>query len=526
MNCLLKSFLVGLAGIQGVTLMAESRPKLVVGIMVDQLRTDYIENLRGMLSQGGFRRLMDNGVYFKDIDYMVPGGDAASASAVLQTGAYPRQNGVAGEKVFDPQSKSLKSVFHDDTYIGNFTNETYSPSSLRVTTFTDEIAVANKGKSKIHSISPNAAQAIVLAGHAGTSAFWINDETGRWSSSTYYSRPPVYLQNQNYNSPLISRLDTMRWMPLRKGEPYPDISSQESNSGFRHSFSRSDKDVFSLYKSSPYVNSDITQAAIEYVTGLSLGKEGEKTDVLNLGYNLNVYPAFSNDDYKFELQDAYLRLDKDLERLFNTLDREVGKDNVLIYLFSTGYFTEPKTDTETYKLPGGIFSVKRAVSLLNAFLVAKYGNGAFVDQYANGHIYLSKNLLEEKNLDPVKVAEESRDFLVKMSGVADAYTLADISSLAVSHLEAQRRAIDPKTAGDIILDFNPGWTVVDDSRYPSVNQDNKTTSYPGPGFIMGQGLSPQVIDETVEAVEIAPTLSRIMRIRSPNSAASKPLTLK
>ena len=226
------------------------------------------------------------------------------------------------------------------------------------------------------------------------------------------------------------------------------------------------------------------------------------------------------------MQDAYLRLDKDLERLFNTLDREVGKDNVLIYLFSTGYFTEPKTDTETYKLPGGIFSVKRAVSLLNAFLVAKYGNGAFVDQYANGHIYLSKNLLEEKNLDPVKVAEESRDFLVKMSGVADAYTLADISSLAVSHLEAQRRAIDPKTAGDIILDFNPGWTVVDDSRYPSVNQDNKTTSYPGPGFIMGQGLSPQVIDETVEAVEIAPTLSRIMRIRSPNSAASKPLTLK
>ena len=525
MNCLLKTFLVSLAGIQGLTLAASSRPKLLVGIMVDQLRTDYIEDLREMLGEGGFRRLMDEGVYFTDVDFKVPGGDAASASAIIQTGSYPKQNGISSSLVFDPNTNTLKSVFNDEAYIGNFTSETYSPSALRVTTLTDEITIENKGKSKIHSIAPDASQAIVLAGHTGNSAFWINDESGRCSSTTYYSPLPTILQNKNYNSPLISRLDTMRWMPLRKDEPYPYVSSDEIDMGFRHTFSRSDKDVFSLYKNSPYVNRDITDAAIEYLNNLNIGKNAETTDVLNLGYTLAVYPNSGNSNYRYELQDSYLRLDKDLQRLFSALDKQVGKDNVLVYLFSTGYFTEPSSDYEEFKVPGGTFSVKRALSLLNAFLSAKYGNGAYVNNFADHQVFFSKSVLEEKNLDINKVAEESRDFLVKMSGVSDAFILSDLMSLSGSHLDGYRKAVDPKTAGDIIIEFNPGWKVIDDSRYPPVTIDNKVTAYKAPGFIMGADIAPRKISDTVEAVSIAPTIAGKLRIRSPNSAETKPLDL-
>lgn len=524
MNCLLKSFLVGLAGIQGLSLVAETRPKLVVGIMVDQLRTDYIENLREMLSDGGFRRLMDQGIYFTDVDFQVPGGDAASASAIIQTGSFPKINGIGGSLVFDSNTNSLKSVFQDEAYIGNFTSETYSPAALRVTTLTDEIAIENQGKSLIHSIAPDAAQALVLSGHSGNSAFWINDETGRWSSTTYYSNLPNILQNKNYSGPLISRLDTMIWVPLRK-EPYPHVSSDNSNRGFRYTFSRSDKEVFDLYKSSPFVNADITDAAIDYLKDLRLGNHNDVTDVLNLGYSLSVYPNYDNENYRFELEDAYLRLDKDLERLFTSLDKQVGKDNVLVYLFSTGYFNEPAIDNPNYRLPGGTFSVKRALSLLNAYLSAKYGNGAYVNHYADHHIFLSKSLLEEKNLDIRTIAEESRDFLIRMSGVADVFTLADLISPSGSHLDGMRRAIDPKTAGDIILDFNAGWKVVDDSRFPPITYDNKTTAYNTPGFIMGAGIKPKEVIETIEAVSIAPTLAGKLRIRSPNSADSKPLSI-
>ena len=525
MKRLLSIMAVGLAGMQGITLTAESRPKLVVGIMVDQLRTDSLENLKGMLGNGGFRRLMDKGVYLKDVDFRVPYGDAASASAIIQTGDYPRHNGVSGEQIFDYSNKSLRPVFQDNAYIGNFTNETFSPAALRVTTLTDEIGVENKGKSKIHSIAPTPGQAIVLAGHSGNSAFWINDETGRWSSSTYYSNPPSAIQNRNYNSPLISRLDTMVWTPVRKGEPYPYVSTDDIREGFKYTFSRSDRDVFTLYKRSPFVNRDITDVATEYITGLNLGKNSETTDVLNLGYTLGVYPSIKDENYRYELEDAYLRLDKDLERLFNTLDKNVGTDNVLIYLVSTGYVSEPVIDNKQYRLPGGTFSVKRAMSLLNAYLAAKYGNGAYVDQYADGQIYLSHSTLEEKNLDFDKIAEESRDFLVKMSGVADAYTLGDLMSPALPQLEGWRLAIDPKYSGDVLLEFNPGWTVVDDSRFPPITQENKTNAYTSPGFIMGPGLLPQTIEETVDATAIAPTLAKTLRIRAPNSASTKSLSL-
>ncbi|MCH5239925.1 MAG: alkaline phosphatase family protein [Muribaculaceae bacterium] len=525
MKRLLTSVAVGLAGIQGIYPAGDSRPKLLVGIMVDQLRTDYLENLRDMFSTGGFRRLMDNGLFIKDLDFNVEPGDAASSSAIIQTGAYPRQNGVTGAFIYDPATKSLRPVFQDETFIGNFTNETYSPASLRVTTLTDELSVETSGKGRIHSIAPDPAQAIILAGHTGNSAFWINDETGRWSSTTFYSNPPAILQNRNYNSPLISRLDTMKWEPLRKSEPYPQVDSQQIKDGFRYTFPRSDRDVFNLYKHSPYINSDITQAATEYISELNLGKDRETTDVLNIAYTLAPFTNLNSESYRYELQDAYLRLDKDLEKLFSTLDKQVGKDNILVYLVSTGYFTEPAIDNAKYRLPGGTFSVKRATSLLNAYLAAKYGNGAFIDSFVDNQIYLSKPTLEEKNLDVNTVAQEAKDFLVRMSGVADAFTISELMSPAISQLEAMRESVDPKTSGDIYLLFNPGWKVIDDTRFPQIEKEHKTDAYLAPAFIMGQNIKSQIIEKPVEAVEIAPTIAGALKIRPPNSSNAKPIKL-
>ena len=215
-----------------------------------------------------------------------------------------------------------------------------------------------------------------------------------------------------------------------------------------------------------------------------------------------------------------------MEKLFDTLDKKIGKENVLVYLMPTSYFNEPAEDTFKYRLPGGTFSVKRALSLLNAYLAAKYGNGAYVDEYAFNSIFLNKNILEEKGLDALKVAEESRDFLVRMSGVADAYTSNELMSPSLKDLEEQRLALDPKTSGDIIIVFNPGWKVMDDSRFPSITLDNKTTGYQYPGFIMGKEVKPKVVEETVEAAVIAPTLAKTLRIRAPNSAKAKSLNLQ
>lgn len=518
MKRLLTTIMVGLAGIQGITLEAESRPKLVVGIVVDQLRTDYIESLREMLGQGGFRRLMNNGLYLTNIDFKIPNPDATSASAIIQTGAYPRKTGITGTDVYNPSTQTVGSVFNDPAFIGNFTSETYSPTALRVTTISDEIAVATEGESSIHSIAPDAETAIILSGHSGNSAFWINDDTGKWSSTTYYPSQPASLQNKNYNQPLVSRLDTMRWMPLKRGVKYPDISQTKSAAGFRYVFPRSDRNVYSLYKHSPYANSDITDAAIEYLRDLNLGKRTEGTDVLNLGYTLAAFPGTEGQDAKYANLDSYLRLDGDLNKLFNEIDRQVGLDNALIYLVSTGYVDEPGTDNSKYKLPTGNFSVKRALSLLNSYLSARYGNGSYIGKYHNSQIYLDSKAIEEKGLDRNKIAEDSRDFLMKMSGVSEAYTNNDLMSPAVPQLEGHRLATDPKFSGDLLLEFNPGWIVTDDSVYPPVVMDNKTTAYATPAFILGKGVKSEKIDTRQDAASIAPKIASLLRIRPPTGS--------
>lgn len=524
MSRLLKSVIISLASFQGITLAAQERPRLVVGIIVDQLRTDYLETLQDKFGDGGFRRLMEKGIFFKDIDFKVPDADAAVSTAIIQTGCYPRQNGIPSASIYDPSEKKSVSVFYDPAYIGNFTTETYSPAALRVTTLSDEIALEGNGSSVIHSIAPEPEQAIILAGHAGNSAFWFDDETGKWSSTTYYTSPPAVLQNKNYNSPLVTRLDTMKWIPSRPISSYPDVSSSRLREGFRYTFPRSDRDVFRLYRQSPYINAEITETATDYIKSLNLGKKPESTDVLNLGYTLASYPGINKGDGRYELEDSYLRLDSDLEKLFREIDRTVGMENVVVYLSSTGFFTEPERDLQQFRLPTGIFSVRRALSLLNSYLAAKYGNGAYVGQYSDGHIYLDRQSIEEHNLDLIKVSEDARDFLVRMSGVSDAYTVSDLQSPAVAQLEGHRLANDPKTAGDIILEFNPGWKVSDDTHYPAQEKKERTSAYPTPAFILGGNLPPQTIKHSVDAAVLAPTVARTLRIRSPNGAVEKPIS--
>lgn len=525
MNRFLTSVVVGLAGIQGLSLEASSRPKLVVGIVVDQLRTDYLELLQDKFGPGGFRRLMEQGAFFKDVDFKVPSPDGASATAILQTGTYPRQNGVAGYRIYSPADKRAIDIFTDRAYIGNFTDETFSPAALRVSTLSDEIAVATDGKANIHSVAPNAADAIILAGHAAQSAFWINNETGKWSSTTFYTGAPQAIQNRNYQTPLLLRLDSMKWVPSRLADSYPDIPVEKIREGFRYTFPRSDRDVYQMYKKSPFINSDITSVATDYLKSLNLGKNSENTDVLNLSYTLAPFQAVTGNG-RYEMEDAYLRLDNDLAALFKEIDKNVGNDNVLVYLASTGYYAEPEIEASRYRLPTGTFSVKRSMSLLNAYLTAKYGNANYIDSYSGSHVFLDRTAIEAKNLSVEKVAEEARDFLVKMSGVADAYTVADLMSPAVAQLEGHRLANDPKTAGDIIIEFNPGWKVVDDTEYFQQVLPVHSTAYLTPAFIFGKNIAPQVIESPVEASAFAPTVASILRIRPPNGAISKPLQLK
>ncbi len=499
------------------------RPRLVVGIVVDQLRTDYIEYLQNYFTERGFKRLMKNGAYFRDVDFKVKGLDNANATAMLFTGAYPANTGVPSADVYDPTTKKTQPALSDPKTMGNFTNDSYSPENIRLSTLGDEVAVDGLALSRIYSFAADPQAAIIMTGHAGSGACWINENTGNWATTTYYKSLPTPVSARNYSTPLASRLDTMQWKPSIAIEKFPGLPQQKKIYPFRHMFPRSDREVYSRFTASPMGNAEVTDVAIECLKQMKIGSNANAIDMLNLGYTLAPYKYVTDGDFRAELTDAYLRLDGQLGRLFEAIDKYVGVNNAVIWLSSTGYFDDAIIEDKKYRIPGGEFSIKRAESLLNSYLSALHGNADYVDAFRNNHLYLNHKILEEKKLDVSDVVADARSFLTKMSGVADAFTLYDILSPSTPEEESMRLMLDSKTGGDIIVTFNPGWTVVDETSYPPTRQPVRETPVLTPAFICAPGITAQKISTPVDATAIAPTISGILRIRSPNGAVSKPV---
>lgn len=520
---LISSVIFGLVTINAVMQADPTRPRLVVGIVVDQLRTDYIEYLQTYFGDKGFKRLMRNGTYFRDVDFKAQGLDAASSTAMLYTGAYPAKTGIPSATVYDPNLKKTIAALADASALGNFTDDSYSPASLRLSTLSDEIAVEGAGLSTIYAFASDPQQALVMAGHAGTAGCWINDNTGNWATTTYYKELPRPLSTRNYNTPLSSRIDTMQWVPSRSIGSFPGLPAHKRLYPFKHNFPRRDRDVYRMFETSALGNAEITDVAIECLRDMKIGSNGDSMDMLNVAYSAAPYAYVKDGDPRAETQDIYFRLDAQIGRLFDAIDKYVGLDNTLVWLSSTGYFDDTAEIDPKYRIPGGEFSTKRAKSLLNSYFSASYGNGDYVDAFYDGHVYLNHKEIERKGLSVEKLAQEARAFLCKMSGVADSYTLDDILSPETPEQEIIRLSVDPKLGGDVIVKYHPGWTVSEDIDFPAVKKQIREGSVLTPAFIMSRMVNAETITTPVDATTLAPTVSGILRIRSPNGASGKPL---
>lgn len=509
--------------------MPSRRPSLVVGIVVDGLSLDQINLLKGYFGEGGFKRLMNSGVTVTDIDY---GSvlDPGAATAVIYTGASPAINGVSGETVYDRTIRRQVPFFLDDSTIGNFTDETMSPKELRVSTIGDELRIATGGLGHVYAIAPRPAQALVMASNAGNSGFWINDVTGKWATSTYYKDVPTAIMQRNHREPLDIRLDTMAWTSVLKAEQYPDMPSYKKLFSFRHTFYRAEPDRISRFKESPLVNSEVTTVAGDYIKTMNLGK-GENIDMLNLAFTVTPYLYGKDNDSRMELMDSYLRLDRELETLFRSIDVSgPGMNNTLVFLAGTPASANTRREDDRWALSSGEFSPRKAISLLNMYLIALHGNGEWVIGFDKNRFFLNHDLIKKRDKNLKQIRVDASEFLNRMAGVAEAVSIDDIlSDKASETVIIPRRNICIDTAGDIYTFVLPGWEIVDDGTV-SPNKINYPASQRivapvAPAFIMAPSLEAQQITTPVDARVIAPTITSILRIRSPNGALLPPLRL-
>lgn len=517
---LLATLLTAFSG-RAVESARTQRPQLVLNIVIEGLRSDYLELLSECFGPDGFNKLMQEGVVIDNVDYG-PGVDVAGAVAMLNTGTEPAVNGIATATTYNTARHLTQPTLLDPGKIGNYTDETLSPAAIRVSTLSDELRIDGAGASYSHAIAPNATEAIIMAGHAGNSAFWINDANGNWATTTHYREVPTPVTARNYKSPLSHRIDTVNWTPLLNLSDYPGLPAHKRYYPFSHTFSSNSTDKYRRFKTAAPVNREVTDLAIDYISSLNLGKR-DAMDMLSVSYTLAPYIGATDTDARLETMDAYVRLDRELAKLLRCSE---AAGATVVLLAGTPPAPSGEADDPKWHLSSGEFSVRKAVSLLNMYLIARHGNGDWVTGYHNGAFYLNHELIERKNINAEDLRADAAKFLMKMSGIANAYTIDDVLEGRTD--EALRRNTIVATAPDVYINVIPGWALLDDYAHPESPKRTtvRCSSATAPAIIYAPTIiEPQRITADVDARRIAPTVSRILRIRSPNGAAQPPLPL-
>lgn len=497
-------------------------PSLVVNIVIDQLRSDYMDAFTPLYGQGGFLRLKEQGRFYSQAEYPFSSPDQASAMACLMTGTSPYANGIVGDRWLDRQTLQPVFCVDDNTYPGILTDENSSPKHLAVSTISDELKVSSEGKSLVYSIAPTREAAVLGAGHSGNGAFWLNDWTGRWATTCYYDNYPEWATEYAVRSSLASRIDNIHWEPLNEqvANFHYFVSEKAKVKPFSHRFKSTRK--FREFKTTACVNDEVTLFAKETIEKAGLGTDAA-TDMLTLTYYAGTYDHQSAMQYGMEMQDTYARLDRQLEELFDFIDQKVGSDKTLFVVTSTGYFdSEEMIDLSKYRIPTGIFSITKAKALLNMYLIAVYGQGNYVETAIDNQLYLNLKLIENRNLNLTEVLDRCSAFLIQLSGVKDVYTSQRLAlGAGTPGISKLHNAYNPKCSGDILIQVSPGWVLKNEETHDQSLSRESYLSFPL--FFLGAGIVPEKVRIPVSIDHVAPTIAQTLRIRAPNACPQAPL---
>lgn len=511
---------LAVAGLQAQNVPAV--PRLVVGLTVDQLRMDYVEAFSAMYGERGFKRLWKEGRICRNAEYDFVHVDKASAVAAIYTGAVPMFNGIIGDNWLDRGSLQVVNCVDDTGFMGIYTSESTSSARLKVSNLSDELMIATHGKAETYSIAPTREMAVLAAGHASKGAFWINDDTGKWSGTTYYGNFPSWVTSYNDRQGLDFRIAEMVWGPYLPINEYKYLASETKQVTFKHKFDDERRNKYRKLKTSPYANDEVNRLVNACLNSTKTGQD-LVPDMLSLAYYAGNYDHKPVMECPLEIQDVYVRLDAQIAELLDIIDRKVGLSNTLFFLTSTGYVDPEPVDKSQYRIPTGEFHIKRCAALLNLYLAAIYGEGQYVEAFYNQEIYLNHKLIEEKHLGMSDVLSRSSEFLVQFSGVKDVYSSQRLMLGSwTPELDKIKNRYCASRSGDLMIEVLPGWCVVNDHSMETKVVRNAYHSVPL--IWMGWDIRPEIIHTPVKIGHIVPTLAHFMRIRAPNASSLPPMT--
>lgn len=513
-------------------------PKLVIGIVVDQMRFDFINRYWDEFSEGGFKRLINNGYQFTNTHFNYIPTYTGPGHASIYTGATPSSHGVIANSWFDRNSHTYQYCVGDSsrqTLGANNASGKMSPSQMLNTTFGDELRLFTMNRSKVIGIGLKDRSAILPAGHMGNFAFWFDSETGDFVSSSYYAnRLPKWLRQFN-NKDLCEAYLSQDWNLLLNSKIYDE--SLVDNSVYEEAFSGEKYPKFphrlpdllsenglGLIKATPFGSSLTIDLAIAAIEGEDLGSD-EYTDLLAVSFSSPDYVGHQFGADSKEIQDTYLRLDRDLSYFLSFLDQKLGSEDILVFLTSDHGAVRTPSYLNDVQVPSGYFDALDPIAQLKVFLKNIYGPGEWVKSYGNAQIYLNKDLIFEKYLSLHEVQQQAADFMLRIKGVKKAVCgrILERSEFQYGDLASLQKGYNPKRSGDVLLVLDPAW--VEYSRTGTTHGSGYAYDQHVPLIWFGWKIKAGRSNEKVAVTDIASTLSNLMGISFPNGSEAKVLHL-
>ncbi len=537
-----KIFLIILLTVLSITCKSQesvnSSPKLVVGIVVDQMRYDYLTRFYNRFGEGGFKRMINEGYNCKNNHFNYVPTYTGPGHTSVYTGTTPQNHGVISNNWYDKFSKkmvycasdpSVKAVGSDSEW------ERMSPHRMKTTTVTDQNRLHTQGKGKTIGIAIKDRGAILPAGHTANAAYWFTGkDEGKWITSTYYRKDlPNWVKDFNTSDKAESYFK--EWNTLYDIETYvesgADLNTFEAGykgketATFPYDLAKlKDQNLgYDIIKSSAFGNSLTADFAIEAISGEKLGDD-EVTDFLTVSFSSTDYVGHNFGVNSKEIQDTYLRLDKDLERFLNALDSKVGKGQYTVFLTADHGAVHVPSYLKSLKIPAGYFNRDVFTKKVEAFVKNKFKIDSLIENMSNNQVFFNYEVVSKNGVNAEELQKSIAHFVLQEDQIDKVFTRNQLESSnytsGIAHLI--QKGFNQKRSGDVVIVYDPATIMY--SRTGSTHGSGLTYDTHVPLLFFGKGIKKGSTVKETCITDIAPTISAMLGIAFPNGATGNVLS--
>ncbi|WP_194850056.1 alkaline phosphatase PafA [Nonlabens antarcticus] len=513
-------------------------PKLVVGIVVDQMRYDYLTRFYNRYGNDGFKRLMNEGFNATNNHYNYVPTYTAPGHASIYTGATPADHGIIGNNWYDKFID--KSIYNADDAsadpVGTTSDEgKMSPINLLSSTVTDELELFTQGRAKVIGVSVKDRGAILPAGHAADAAYWFRgSDEGVFISSTFYMKQlPQWVADFNNSKPAEKYIKL--WETLYPLSSYtssgPDLNEYEKGMRGKETATfpydlktLADKNGgYSLIKATPYGNSIVADFAIKALQEENMGVD-DIPDFLAVSFSSTDYVGHNYGVNSVEVEDTYLRLDQDIARLLKALDAQVGEGNYTVFLTADHGAVNVPAYLQEKKFNAGYFDERSFIKDMDTLITTKYGVSGMIKNVSNDQVFFDQKALSKNEISFSEIQEFVANEMRNYPGVAKVFTReAMVSAQFTTGMAALvQNGFHHKRSGDVIWVLEPGVIVY--SKTGSTHGSAQSYDTHVPLLFYGFGINNGQTADRTEITDIAPTISSLLKISFPNAAKGNPIT--